>query len=188
MTRRPADSTEPDTFAGDMDVIAELESYAHAATADPSRGLTDHVMAAVAREPVPRRGWLAWLPLGGAGASTTTGWMRFAAVAAAVVLAVVAVTVAGELVGVLRNGGVGGPSPSVTAPAPTSSLSPTPTVEPSPTRRPSPTPRSSAEPSERATPDATQSGEGSGTPEASDDNSGPGSSNSGGNSGPGGGG
>lgn len=190
MTRRPID---PD----DLDPISrELDRYAQLTAGEVPTGLADRVMADLAAEPTPRRGLLGWLlsPFS-AGAGTTT---RLVLVAGTMVLAVLAVIVAGQLGDLLRDPQIG-PSPSqpvvqthTAAPSPTPSPSDAPSDSPSisPTPSPSPTNSSTApspgpsddDDSDQETPepsDDDSSGTGSDddeleTPRPSDDNSGPG--------------
>ena len=127
----------------------ELERYAMAADADAPRGLADRVMAAIEHEPAPRRGFFAWLSspsaAGGAGR-----FVRIAAVAATLVLAVAGALFAGRLADLVRDVGDGpSPTPSV---SPLSSRTPSAMPSPSASEPPSPT----------------------GTPEASDDHGGSG--------------
>lgn len=183
-------------MADDLDPIAqELERYARLTAGEVPSGLAERVMADLVDEPTPRRGLLAWLAIPfGAGASGAT---RMAMVAGTMVLAVLAVFVAGQLGDLLRDSQIG-PSPSPPAvqtptgtPSPTASPSEAPSTSPSISPTPSPSPTSSttapsASPSDddddRETPDPSDddsSGPGSGdepeTPEPSEeDNSGPG--------------
>ena len=161
MTRRPFNPDELDQPSPDADrTIAELESYlADTATGAPS-GLEGRVMAAVEREPAPRRGFLSWLltPFG-----SNAGMRRFARaglLGATLVLAVAGALFAGQLADLMRNVGNGSPTP-------VESVSPPPTesVAPSPTTSPEASPSGSPEASE----DAHQSPGATGTPEASEE-------------------
>lgn len=189
MTRRPFRPAELDGGGEDLQpTISDLERYLADSAGDPSTGLADRVMQAVASEPVPQRGVLA---------SITTVFRsergRVALLAATVAVAILAVVAASQLAQLMPSQFGGSPSPS--APAP--SITPTvpPTVQPSPSPEPSMEP--SATPSraqESASPDASgddsETPRASESPEGSDDNSGPGgggADDGGGNSGPGGG-
>jgi hypothetical protein len=160
MTRRPFDPSELDQPSADADrTIAELESYLGDTATGAPRGLEQRVMAAVEQEPVPRRGFLAWLltpPASGAGARR---FARAGLLAATLVIAVAGALFAGQLADLVRNVGSGSPTP-------TESVSPPPSqsVAPGPTTSSEPTPSSSPKASE----DAHQSPEASGTSEASE--------------------
>jgi hypothetical protein len=150
MTRRPFHPDELDELLAQGDPsIAELERYAIASDADAPHGLSERVMAAVEREPAPRRGFLAWLA-SPASAGGGGRFVRVGAVAATLVLAVAGALFAGQLADMVRN--VGG------SPSPTPSASPSPSIPASSTPVPSL--------SEVASPSAT--------PEASDDHGGSG--------------
>jgi len=158
MSRRPFDPGEIDRDATDLESAAnELERYAAlTATATP-RDLDDRVMAAVERDPVPRRGVLGRLgwpalaaPMGRLG--------RVAVLAAALVLVVGGVMAAGELARIIRDASIGGPSSSPTesfvpsaspseeaSPSASESESPTDSIDGSASPEPSGTPRSSEE-------------------------------------------
>jgi len=149
MTRRPFRPGELDDPRAPGDpTIAELEGYVTASDADAPHGLSDRVMAAVEREPTPRRGFFAWL----SGAASAGGgrFPRVAAVAATLVLAVAGALFAGQLADLARDVGNG--------PSATPSASPSPSIAPSTTLIPSL--------SEPASPSAT--------PETSDDHGGSG--------------
>lgn len=197
MTRRPLDPDETRPLADDLDPIAkELERYARLTAGELPSGLAERVMADLVAEPTPRRGLLAWLasPF----STGVSGATRMAWVAGTMILAVLAVIVAGQLGDLLRDPQIG-PSPSPPAiqtptgtPSPTASPSAAPSTSPTISPTPSPSPPSSAtgpsaspsdDDDERETPepsDDDSSGSGSGddgpeTPEPSEeDNSGPG--------------
>jgi hypothetical protein len=174
-------------MADGLDPIAqELERYARLSAGEVPSGLIERVMADLVAEPTPRRGLLAWLasPFS-TGASGAT---RLAMVAGTMMLAVLAVIVAGQLGDLLRDPQIG-PSPSPPAiqtptgtPSPTASPSEAPTTSPSISPTPSPSPTSSAtvpsaspsDDDERETPEPSGD-DGPETPEPSEeDNSGPG--------------
>jgi hypothetical protein len=205
MTGPPFDQRDPRDLAGDDPVIRELEAYSGLTAGEQPHGITERVMAVIAEEPTPRRGFLAGL-LGTLEGGRGGGMMRIAMVTATMALAVLAVVLAGQLAELFREPQIG-PSPlpssiESTPPSVSEPPSPSPTPSESPTTRPSRTPRPS--PTDDESPEATaspddddNSGPGGGgddeseTPEPSDDdNSGPGGG--GGddddNSGPGGGG
>ena len=160
MSRRPFDPSELDQPLTDGNrAVSELESYVATTATGAPRGLSERVRAAVETEPVPRRGFLAWLliPLGSAGGMRR--FVRTSALGATLVLAVAGALVAGQLAGVLRNVGSGSPTP-------TESVSPTPTESSAPTLIPSPQLTSPGKPS--ASEGAHESPEPSGTSEASE--------------------
>ena len=150
MTRRPFRPDELDDSRAPGDpTIAELERYVTASDADTPHGLSDRVMAAIEREPTPRRGFLAWLSSPG---STGGGgrFRRVGAVAATLVLAVAGALFAGQLADLVRDVGNG--------PSPTPSVSPSPSIAPSTT----PLPSLSEPPSPSATPQTSDDHGGSG--------------------------
>ena len=63
MTRRPFDQRDPGELPGEDAVIRELEAYSGLTAGEQPHGLADRIMAAVAEEPTPRRGFLAALNL-----------------------------------------------------------------------------------------------------------------------------
>lgn len=155
-TDRPDPQVEPE-------LSAELERYAKRGSALPPTDLADQVMAAIAAEPTPRRGLLAWLAMPGGG-QPLLRLARAGMVTAALVLAVVGTLWAGQLAGVIRNGSDPSPSPSL-SPAVTD------TAEPSPT---------STEPAvESESPDASAVAPSSVAPSASSGNGSPAASPSG---------
>jgi uncharacterized membrane protein YgcG len=184
---RPRDSRDLPESADP--VIRELEAYTSLTAGEHPHGLTDRVMAAVADEPMPRRGFLAGLLAsldGGRGAGMT----RMVMVAGTMALAVLAVVLAGQLANLFGDQQIGpSPVPSVLESAPpltTEPPSPSPTESPSarPSRTPRPSPSDAEAPEPSESPDDDDERE---TPEPSgSDNSGPGGGD-GGNSGPGGG-
>lgn len=192
MNGRPLDPRDPDTRPVELDpVVRELERYAELTEGEVPDGLADRVMAAVAEEQAPRRGWLVSL-LGTFGTFGTGGGApRLLLVGATMALAVLAVVLAGRLAELFPDQQIGpSPSPSVIElPTLSPSPSPTPSQEPSSTPRPtrSPRPSPSASPSDDDEPETPEPDE---TAEPSDDdNSGPGGGGDGDdNSGPGGGG
>jgi hypothetical protein len=172
MTRRPFDPDELDQPSADADrAVAELEGYmADSATGVP-RGFEERVMAAIEREPAPRRGLLSWL-LAPSGSGGGIGpFARAGLVAATLVIAVAGALFAGQLADLVRNVGSGSPTPvQSVAPSPSES------AVPSPTTSPEPTPSGSPDASEDAQQSPGASGTPGGTPdespEPSDDDSG----------------
>jgi len=165
MSRRPFDPGEIDRDATDLESAAsELERYAALTAAATPRDLDDRVMAAVEREPTPRRGILAGLGLLTLGVPMGR-MMRAVVLAGALVLLVGGVMAAGQLARIIRDASVGGPSGS-----PTESFSPS----PSPSEDESPSASESESPSE--SPEESSSPEASGAPGASEDSGAAGSS------------
>ncbi|PZR64670.1 MAG: hypothetical protein DLM71_02205 [Chloroflexi bacterium] len=127
----------------------DLERYVRDTDVPAPAGLAERVMAAVAQEPIPRRGPLAGLLsflFGGA----ASGPARFAAVGAVVALGVAAALIVSDASKVLREGNAGtSPPPAVTQPATPMPIT-TPTPTPIATPRPSPT--SSRSPARRTPP------------------------------------
>ena len=181
MTRPPFDPRDPgDLPEGSDPVIRELEAYTSLTAAEHPHGLADRVMATVADEPIPRRGFLAGL-LGSLEAGRGSGMTRIVLVAGTMALAVLAVVVAGQLGNLFSDPQIGpSPLPSVVESAPPSiTESPTPSPSPSdrPSRSPRPSPSDDESPDPSGSPDDDHEGE---TPEPSDeDNSGPGGGSSG---------
>jgi hypothetical protein len=145
---RPDDGFEPSDWSD-----AELDGYVRQTDVPAPARLVDRVMASVAQEPPPRRGWpatLLLLLLGGA----ASGPARYAAVGTVVALGVAAALIVSDVSRVLRQGNVGtSPPPALSqSSAPSSSPSASPTLSPSP-RRTAP-----ASPTPRATPNPTSQG------------------------------
>jgi hypothetical protein len=179
VTRRPFDPRElgtPDE-APDPELeraAAELARYRDLTADVPSGGFTERVMAAVDREPAPRRGPFGWL----LSAKTWQQPLRAVAVAGVVVLAVGGALVAGEMAGLIRQAPAGASAtPAVTAePRRTASpeISPSLTPPPSPTESPgtpeptpSPEPSATQDSSEPATPSPTSGATRTPSPSAS---------------------
>ncbi len=169
MTRRPFDPNELDQPSADADrAIGELESYLDDTAVGAPRGLEQRVMAAVEREPAPRRGFLAWLlaPAGPGGG--TRRFARAGLLAATLVMAVAGALFAGQLADLVRNTGTGSPTPSQSvSPIPSESVAPSPTtsVEPSASGSPEASEDDHQSPGATGTPDASEDE----TPEASSD-------------------
>lgn len=164
MTRRPFDPGELDGSTDELNrVAAELERYTSLSAAETPHALEEGVMNAISAEPAPRPGLLAGVLAFLRGDGRAASPMRAVLVAGTMVLAVLAVVVAGELANLFNNSNVGGPSavpttiesPSAT-PEPTPSLQPTPSLTPIPTPTEQPSVQESeppsAEPSESETP------------------------------------
>jgi hypothetical protein len=171
MSRRPFDPSELDQPSTDADrAIAELDAYlATTATVAP-RGLEQRVMAAVEREPAPRRGFIAWLL---APPSPSGGLRRFAragALAATLVLAVAGALFAGQLADLVRTVGSGSQTPTESV-SPTQSESVAPTLttssEPSSSESPEQTDAAGESPEPPGGPDASENE----TPKPSGDSS-----------------
>lgn len=161
MTRRPFDPGEIDRDATDLESAAsELKRYAALTNAAAPRDLDDRVMAAVEREPVPRRGILARFALPGL-AGPVGRMARAVVLAAALVLVVGGVMAAGQLARIIRDASVGDPSSS-----------PTDVLMPSPSPSEDATPSPSESPSATESDDANSSPEPTGTPRSSDDSGG----------------
>jgi len=139
VSRRPFDPRELDQPAPDVDgAVSELESYVATTATDAPRGFEDRVMAAVEREPAPRRRFLAWLLVPPASAGRLGRFTRAGALAATLVLAIAGALFAGQLADLVRNVGSGGsPTPSV-SPSPSESVAPTPVTSPELTSSESP--------------------------------------------------
>jgi hypothetical protein len=180
---RPFDPAELEGVgdaASQADALAAaraLEGVARADTVSPSSGFEDRVMAAIAREPAPRRAaaaggglaglfgaiGLAWQDLWGGGRPAA---VRFQALALLVVVAMVAGSI-----GAIATVGVSNvlfPNPTTPPAIPPStqpSTGPTPSVSPSALPTPSPTPAETASPpaTPSPTPGATQTAEPTGT-------------------------
>jgi hypothetical protein len=179
MTRRPFDPDEIGRQGDDLEpTLSDIDRYLADSAADPSAGFVDHVMTAVAHEPMPRRGalggLLAWFITPGSSGRT-------ALLVATAVVAVLAVIALGPLVDLVPDN-VGA------TPQPTELVSPSAEPSPSLTPSPSPSPRTrTPDPSERPTrtaepsdgPDATDSPDATDDSPGPDDNSGPGSSDDG---------
>jgi hypothetical protein len=166
MSPRPFDPSELDQPAPDLDrAVSELESYVATTATDAPRGFEDRVMAAVEREPAPRRSFLAWLLVPPASGGGLGRFARAGALAATLVLAVAGALFAGQLADLVRHVGTGGsPTPSVSpsqleSVAPTLSTSPGLTSSPSPDASQSasetPGPSRTAGASEQETPEPT---------------------------------
>lgn len=144
MSRRPFDPSELDQPSADAErLITELEGYAASTAAEVPRDFETRVMAAIDREPTPRRGLLAWLLTPPATRGGLGQFARAGAVAATLVLAVSVALFAGQLADIVRNVGTGSPTPTV-SPSPNSSES----VVPSPSLSPSPSPSGSPQASD----------------------------------------
>lgn len=186
MTRRPFDPDELPGVEGLEEVTAELDRYAGATSDAPADDVATRIMAAVAGEPLPRRGAAARVSAFFAGLGPMRRPAQAVALVAVLALGLGGALLAGGLIGQLRELQVGtSPSPAPTnSPSPSPSPSPTlaPSPSPSPTVSPSPTPSTS--PTEAATPrpTATDDDDDDETPrptasdddDGSDDNSGPG--------------
>lgn len=159
MTRRPFNPNELDQPSPDADrAIAEVEGYLADTAMGAPRGLEQRVMAAVEQEPVPRRGFLAWLLMPPAPGTGMRRFARAGLLAATLVMAVAGALFAGQLADLVRNVGSGSPTPVESiSPAPSESLVPSPTIEP--TLSGSPDASEDGQPSPRA----------SGTPKTSSD-------------------
>lgn len=175
MTRR-IDPGETLPLPDELESVArELQRYAALSAGETPSGLADRVMADLAGEPDPRRGLMAWLlrPF-----TTGTGnAIRVVMVAGTMVLAVLAVIVAGQLGDLLGDPQIGpSPSPPVIQ-TPTGTPTPTPGASQPPSDAPSVSPTLTPSPTSTTAPASSPSdheddGE---TPEPSDDdNSGPG--------------
>jgi len=160
VSRRPFDPGEIDRETGDLEPAAtELERYAALTGTSEPVGLADRVMAAVEREPLPQRGFLAGLF---ATRMPLARVSRVAIYAAILVLVVGGVMAAGELARLVRDVSIGGPSSS-----PTESVAPTPTPS-----QESLSPAESSSPTESESPEASP--ETGGSPEATARSSGTG--------------
>jgi hypothetical protein len=144
MSRRRFDPRELDEPPTDGDrSVAELQRYAMTTDADAPGGLADRVMAAIEREPAPRRGFLAWLTSPSPVDGGQRNLVRVTALAATLVLAVAAALYAGQLADLVRTVGAHAtPTPSV-APSPSQAPSVTPVPSPSVAPSPSSTPEAS---------------------------------------------
>jgi hypothetical protein len=175
MSRQPFDPDEVDRPTADVDrSVNELQRYAMTSDADAPRGLSDRIMAAVEREPAPRRGFLAWLATLSSTGSGPGRFVRAGAIAATLVLAVAGALFAGQLADLVRD--VGGnvtqtpsvsPSPSETqstSPSPSPSIEPTPSATP---EGPDDHGGSGDAPTAQPTPDETHDGTPEETPEES---------------------
>jgi hypothetical protein len=187
MSRTPFDPSEVDGGLGPQDpAVEELERYATIANDHGPGDFADRVMSAVATEPTPRRGPLAWFVAPASSGRPFARFARVTALAATLVLAVAGALYAGDLARLVRDFGVGStPRPSATEsfePSPSESPSPTPSVSPveSESQSPEPTgaPGSSApaatprpstgQPSPTESEDESKSPTPSQTPEESD--------------------
>ena len=162
MSRSPFDPSEVDGSLDPRDpAVEELERYATIASDQAPGNLADRVMSAVAAEPTPRRGLMAWLVTPPSAGRPFARFARVTVLGATLVLAVAGALYAGELARLVRDFSVGStpqPSPSITEsfePSPSESISPSPSV--SPVEPESETPEQSAEPSEAATATPRQS-------------------------------
>lgn len=148
MSRSPFDPSEVDGGLDPRDpAIEELERYAAIASDGAPGTLADRVMSAVAAEPTPRRGLLAWLVTPPSAGRPFARFARVTALAATLVLAVAGALYAGELARLVRDFGVG------TTPQPSPSISES--FEPSPSPSVSPGPSVTPEESESESPDAS---------------------------------
>ncbi|HEY4767600.1 MAG TPA: hypothetical protein VII26_01535 [Candidatus Limnocylindria bacterium] len=162
MSRSPFDPSEVDGSLDPRDpAVEELERYATIASDQAPGNLADRVMSAVAAEPTPRRGLMAWLVTPPSAGRPFARFARVTVLGATLVLAVAGALYAGELARLVRDFSVGStpqPSPSITEsfePSPSESISPSPSV--SPVEPESETPEQSAEPSAAATATPRQS-------------------------------
>lgn len=132
MTHRPFDPNELDQPATDAGrVIPELESYLADTGTGAPRGLGQSVMAAIEREPAPRRGFPSWLMLP-PGWKGTRRVVRAGVLAATLLIAIAGAILAGQLTGLIRNVGSGSPTPvESVSPRPSESTIPRPTIRPS---------------------------------------------------------
>lgn len=163
MSRRPFDPSELDKPSADAErAITDLEGYVTSTAADVPRDFETRVMAAIDREPTPRRGFLAWLLTPPATGGGLGQFARVGALAATLVLAVAGALFAGQLADIVRNVGSGSPTPTV-SPSPSSSES----VVPSPSLSPLPSASGSPEASGQS-PQASPQGTAHETPEATD--------------------
>jgi len=185
MNRSPFDPSEVDGSLAPRDpAVEELERYATIASDQAPGNLADRVMSAVAAEPTPRRGLMAWLVTPPSAGRPFARFARVTVVGATLVLAVAGALYAGELARLVRNFSVGStpqPSPSITEsfePSPSESISPSPSVSPvvsesegpeqsgEPSGVPTTTPRSStSQPSPTGSEDESKSPSPSQTPE-----------------------
>jgi negative regulator of sigma E activity len=179
----PSELADADRQLADGDLASawstarELESALPNETPGPRAGFADRVMAAVAREPVPRpAGFLAALRArpdpGGLASSVVEAWRvarggrgwpaRSRGLALAYVLAVA--LIGASLTGLAAYGAAGalGFLDADASPTPTvlPTLQPTPEASPSPTPTPSPEVTSSPEPSETVEPTGSHDPEG----------------------------
>lgn len=152
MSRSPFDPSEVDGSLDPRDpAVEELERYATIASDQAPGNLADRVMSAVAAEPTPRRGLMAWLVTPPSAGRPFARFARVTVLGATLVLAVAGALYAGELARLVRNFSVGStpqPSPSITEsfePSPSESVSPSPSV--SPVESESESPDQSGEPS-----------------------------------------
>jgi hypothetical protein len=133
MTHRPFDPSELDQPTTDTRrAVAEIESYlADTATVAP-RGLGQGVVAAIEREPAPRRGFLSWLMMPSGLNNRARRVARAGLLAATLVIAIAGAILAGQLTGMIRNVGSGSPTPvESVSPAPSESVGPSPRISPS---------------------------------------------------------
>jgi hypothetical protein len=155
MSRSPFDPSEVDGSLDPRDpAVEELERYATIASDQAPGNLADRVMSAVAAEPTPRRGLMAWLVTPPSAGRPFARLARVTVLGATLALAVAGALYAGELARLVRNFSVGStpqPSPLITE-----------SFEPSPSERISPSPSVSPVESESESPE--QSGEPSGVP------------------------
>lgn len=170
MSRHPFDPSEVDGGIAPRDsAVDELERYAAMTTDRAPSDLADRVMSAVAGQPKPRRGLLAWLATPPSAGRPLAQLARVTVVAATLVLAVAGALYAGQLAQLIRDGVGSSPSPTVTEsvePTPSESLSPSPSVSPEGSESESPEQSSepaSAAPSATPRPSASQ-GQGSAQP------------------------
>jgi len=162
MSRSPFDPSEVDGSLDPRDpAVEELERYATIASDQAPGNLADRVMSAVAAEPTPRRGLMAWLVTPPSAGRPFARFARVTVLGATLVLAVAGALYAGELARLVQNFTVGStpqPSPSITEsfePSPSQSISPSPSV--SPVESESESPEQSGEPSAAATATPRQS-------------------------------
>jgi uncharacterized membrane protein YgcG len=171
MRPQPFDPAEVGSEDHSLDAVTmALQRYAANTDAPHDAQLTDRIRAAIADEPLPRRGWLT-APGGGLGSGYWTRALALAGVVAATIVTAVAV---GGLLDLARTIEPGATPPPLVSP----SMAPTPTASPAASASPSPDGSASASPSVSAGAAQSHSPEDSPSPSESD---------GGGNSGPGGG-
>ncbi|HEY4634565.1 MAG TPA: hypothetical protein VIH00_11685 [Candidatus Limnocylindrales bacterium] len=189
MSRSPFDPSEVDGSLDPRDpAVEELERYATIASDQAPGNLADRVMSAVAAEPTPRRGLMAWLVTPPSAGRPFARFARVTVLGATLVLAVAGALYAGELARLVRDFSVGStpqPSPSITEsfePSPSQSVSPSPSISPVESESESPeqsgapgssaptaTPRSStSQPSPTGSEDESKSPSPSQTPDETD--------------------
>ncbi len=156
MSRRPFDPSELDQPSADAGrAITELEGYVASTAAEVPRDFETKVMAAIDREPTPRRGLLAWILTSPATGGGLGQFARVGALAATLVLAVAGALFVGQLADMVRNVGSGSPTPSA-SPSPSSSESVVPSPSLSPLPSASGSPHASPQGAAQETPEATE--------------------------------